>query len=66
MEDGPAASAGLRGGDLVVALGGRPVEDVPTLQRFLTSEFIETAVAITVAREERLLELTIVPSELAS
>src|SRR3989440_8256708 len=65
VEDGPAASAGLRGGDLVVALDGRPVEDVPTLQRFLTSEFIETAVAITVAREERLLELTIVPSELA-
>ena len=66
VEDGPAASAGLRGGDLVVALDGRPVEDVPTLQRFLTSEFIETAVAITVAREERLLELTIVPSELAA
>jgi len=66
VEDGPAAGAGLRTGDLVVALDGIAVEDVPTLQRLLTSDVIQTPVAITVAREERLLELTVVPAELAS
>ena len=66
VEDGPAATAGLRAGDLIVALDGAAVEDVPALQRLLTSEFIETPVVITVAREERLLELTVVPAELGS
>jgi S1-C subfamily serine protease len=66
VEDGPAAGAGLRAGDLIVALDGTVVEDVPTLQRLLTSEFIEAPVAITVAREERLLELSVVPAELPS
>ena len=56
----------MRAGDLIVALDGAAVEDVPTLQRLLTSDFIEVPVAITVAREERLLELTVVPAELAS
>jgi S1-C subfamily serine protease len=66
VEHGPASGAGLHVGDLVVALDGIAVEDVPTLQRLLTSEFIEEPVSITVAREERLLELTVVPAELAS
>jgi S1-C subfamily serine protease len=65
VEHGPAAAAGLRVGDLIVALDGTPVEDVPTLQRLLTSDFIEEPIVITVAREERLLELTVVPAELA-
>jgi S1-C subfamily serine protease len=66
VEDGPAATAGFRAGDLIVALDGAAVEDVPTLQRLLTSEFIEAPVVVTVAREERLLELTVVPAELGS
>src|SRR5262249_54050493 len=33
VDGAPAASAGVRVGDLVVALGVTPVEDVPTLQR---------------------------------
>jgi S1-C subfamily serine protease len=66
VEDGPAATAGVRAGDLIVTLDGAAVEDVPTLQRLLTSEFIEAPVAVTVAREERLLELTVVPAELPS
>src|SRR6516164_5219847 len=38
VEDGPAYLAGLRVGDLIVALAGQPVEDVPTLQRLLVAE----------------------------
>ena len=64
--DGPAAAAGLRVGDLIVAVAGTAVDDVPKLQRLLTSDYIEAPVAVKVAREERLLELTVVPAELAS
>jgi S1-C subfamily serine protease len=66
VEGGPAAAAGLRAGDLVVALAGRAVEDVPTLQRLLVAEHIEAPVEVTVAREDRLLEVTVVPAELES
>jgi S1-C subfamily serine protease len=66
VEGAPADTAGLLRGDLIVALAGTPVEDVPTLQRLLVAELIETAVSATVARDERLLELTFVAAELVS
>jgi S1-C subfamily serine protease len=66
VEGGPAATAGLRAGDLVVALAGTAVEDVPTLQRLLVAEHIEAPVEVTVAREDRLLGVTVVPAELES
>jgi S1-C subfamily serine protease len=64
VDGGPAARAGLRAGDLIVALDGRPVEDVTGLQRMLVSELVETPVPVTVARDERLVELSVVPAEL--
>jgi S1-C subfamily serine protease len=66
VDGGPADGAGLRAGDLVVALAGAPVEDVPTLQRLLVAEHIAAPVEITVVREDRLLALTVVPAELES
>jgi S1-C subfamily serine protease len=66
VEAGPADRAGLRPGDLIVALGGRPVEDVTGLQRLLVSELVEADVAVTVARDDRLIDLTVVPAELVS
>jgi serine protease Do len=66
VDGGPAAQAGLRAGDLIVALGGTPVEDVPTLQRLMVADLIEAPVAVTVARDERLLELTVVAAELVT
>ena len=65
VEDAPAARAGLRVGDLIVALDQTPIEDVPTLQRQLTGKLIETPATVTVARDERLLRLPLVATELA-
>jgi serine protease Do len=66
VDDGPAAAGGLHAGDLIVALDGAAVEDVPTLQRLLTAEVIETPVSVTVARADRMLDVTVVPAELPS
>jgi S1-C subfamily serine protease len=66
VADGPAAHAGLRVGDLVVALGETPIEDVPTLQRLMVGELIDTPTTITIARNDQLLELSLVAAELAA
>jgi S1-C subfamily serine protease len=64
VEGSPAARAGLRGEDLVVALGGSPVTGVGDLQRLMTEELIGTAVDLVVVREGRELTLRLVPEEL--
>jgi S1-C subfamily serine protease len=64
VPDGPAARAGLRSSDLIVALGGTAVEDVPSLQRLMVGELIDTPTTVTVGRGDRLLELPLVPVEL--
>ena len=66
VDGGPAAAGGLHAGDLIVALDGTAVEDVPTLQRLLTADVIAAPVKVTVAREERVLDVTVVPAELPS
>ncbi len=60
----PAADAGLRTEDLVVAVGGAAVGDVADLQRLMTEELIGTAVDVVVVREGRALTLRLVPDEL--
>jgi serine protease Do len=62
----PADRAGLRVGDLIIALDGTPVEDVSTLQRLMVSELIDVAVAVTVARDDAVVDLTLVAEELAA
>jgi len=60
----PAARAGLRAEDLVVAVGGEPVTGVGDLQRLMTEELIGTAVDVDVVRQGRELTVRLVPEEL--
>ena len=66
VEDGPAARAGLRAGDLIVALAGTAIEDVPTLQRLMVADLIDAPVKVSVARNGTLLELELVAAELVT
>jgi S1-C subfamily serine protease len=63
---GPADRAGLRAGDLIVALDGQPIEDVTELQRLLGSDLVEASASLTIARDDRTLDVTVVPAELVS
>ena len=64
VEGSPAAIAGLRGEDLIVALDGQPIESVDELQRLMVGELIGAEVRLTLEREGREREVTLVPDEL--
>jgi S1-C subfamily serine protease len=64
VPDRPAERAGLRVGDLIVALGGTPIEDASTLQRLLVGDLIDTSVTVTLARAGDLMEVELVAEEL--
>jgi S1-C subfamily serine protease len=64
VEGSPAAKAGLRPEDLIVSVGGTPVEGADDLQRLMAGELIGARVSATVIREGRRLELELVPVEL--
>src|SRR6266550_2070357 len=60
----PAAAAGLRPEDLIVAVDGRPVADVGEVQRLMVGDRIGATVSLDVIREGRPVELRLVPAEL--
>jgi S1-C subfamily serine protease len=63
--DSPAAAAGIRTGDLIVAFGGEAVKGIDDLQRLLTGRRIGDAVDVVVLRRDRRLLLRTTPRELA-
>ncbi len=62
-ENSPAKRAGLRDGDVIVALDGHPVAGVDDLHRVLTDVRVGVSSSLTVLRWTEKLELKIVPEE---
>jgi S1-C subfamily serine protease len=60
----PAQKAGLREGDLIVAMDGGPVAGVDDLHRLLTDARVGAVSALTVLRHTEKLELKVVPEEM--
>jgi S1-C subfamily serine protease len=61
--DSPAWHAGLRAGDIIVALGDAPITGVDDLQRVLTGGRIGEVAQMTVLRRDQQLSLSITPRE---
>jgi S1-C subfamily serine protease len=59
----PAKKAGLREGDVIVALEGKPVAGVDDLHRLLTEARVGASSPLTVLRWTEKLELKVVPEE---
>lgn len=64
-KDSPAATAGVRTGDLIIAFGDHAVAGVDDLQRLLTGPRIGDAVDVVVLRRDRRLVLRATPRELS-
>ena len=60
----PAEQAGIRAGDLVVEVDGRPTESAADLQRMMVAELIGRSVKVSVWRSGSDVELSLVPAEL--
>jgi S1-C subfamily serine protease len=59
----PAKRAGLREGDVIVALEGQPVAGVDDLHRLLTDLRVGLSCLLTVIRWTEKLEIKVVPEE---
>jgi S1-C subfamily serine protease len=59
----PAAAAGLRDGDVIVACGGTPVTGVDTLHALLTEERIGETIALVILRAGERRQIPVTPAE---
>ena len=57
MKETPAAAAGLKNGDLVVAFKNRPIVDTRTLQRYIAAAAVGETVTLTVLSSTLLMPL---------
>jgi S1-C subfamily serine protease len=65
VPDSPAATAGLRVGDLVVAVDGQPAATATELQRLMVEDAIGRRLEITVWRNGALVDVLAIPRELS-
>lgn len=59
----PAARAGIRSSDLIVAIGGRLVNTVDDMHRLLNRLAIDRPVDVSLVRDGRVIEVTVVPAD---
>ena len=64
LDGSPAAAAGVRAGDLILSLDGRPIAGVGDLQRSLVGDLVGRVVEVTLERGDVLTKLEITPTEL--
>ncbi len=64
VDGSPAATAGLRPEDLIVALDGTPVSSAGDLQRLMTEERIGETLTVTVVRQGSPIDVDVTPEEL--
>jgi S1-C subfamily serine protease len=64
VEGSPAARAGLRAEDLIVAVDGEAMGDVGDLQRLMVAERIGQGIEVDVVRDGSFLKLDLIPREL--
>ena len=64
LDGSPAASAGVRAGDVIVELDGRPIEGVGDLQRVMIGEMVGRPIPVGVERDGEIVSLTVTPVEL--
>ena len=56
--------AGIRAGDLIVSLDGRPIAGVGDLQRTLVGDLVGRSIEVTLERDGALADVAITPTEL--
>jgi S1-C subfamily serine protease len=66
VEGSPAEVAGIRGGDLIVELGGHRITGISDVQRRMEEDVIGTRVTAVVVRDGRERHLVVVPAELGA
>jgi serine protease Do len=64
LDGSPAAAAGVRAGDVILSLDGRPIAGVGDLQRALVGELVDRSVAVTLERDGAVEDVDIRPVEL--
>ena len=64
LEGSPASAAGVRAGDVIVELDGRPIEGVGDLQRIMVGEMVGRRVPVGLERDGAMVQVDVVPVEL--
>jgi S1-C subfamily serine protease len=64
LEGSPASAAGVRAGDVIVELDGRPIEGVGDLQRVMVGEMVGRRVPVGLERDGTMVQVDVVPVEL--
>jgi S1-C subfamily serine protease len=65
-ERGPAKSAGIEAGDILVRIDDAPIDGIDALHRLLDASRIGQRVELSLIRRDRQLTVSLVPSELAA